>query len=71
MSGWGGVPLVYAENSANLETVAAWNMTAATPMSASIPATGGKNEQNALFSNWEGASSYRRSLRKYRFCIPW
>jgi LPXTG-motif cell wall-anchored protein len=57
MSGWGGVPLVYAEDSANLETVAGWNMTAATPMSASIPATGGKTEQNALFSNWEGAVS--------------
>lgn len=55
MSGWGGVPLVSADESTNLETVAAWNMTAATPMSASIPATGGKNEQNALFSNWEGA----------------
>ena len=49
MSGWGGVPSVYADYSANLVTVAEWNMTADTKMSASIPATGGKNQQNAFF----------------------
>ncbi|WP_284037023.1 metallophosphoesterase [Neobacillus sp. 114] len=55
MSSWGGGVSVYADNSANLETVAAWNMTTATEMSASIPATSGKNKDNALFSNSQGA----------------
>ena len=67
--GWGSP--VIADNSANLETVAAWNMTAATEMSASIPATGGKNKQNAIFSNWGAAVPTVGNYAKYRFCIYW